>query len=258
MIKPGTRFVVGGAALIAVFLPVASARSQPSSTVARHQGADCCARPRENGSGPQAARGSKATRSQTDPSRVSFFTVPLVCSAAPKIGCGSRSKPVLEALERNPSVAAAWLNRAGTVIAVEWAENASPTQRAAALEATSKTSNLSMAELSGDKRKAVLRDFAPERWYRPSEVDHLSEEEADIIGARLARRVAATVTRSDHQSDELGRALGAAIKRCWLSSCSDPVEEAVLSAGREYLNEKGLAALKHAFSLGYQPLPGEK
>jgi hypothetical protein len=43
------------------------------------------------------------------PDRVSVYSVPLVCPAAPEIGCGSRSKPVLLALERRPEVAQAWL-----------------------------------------------------------------------------------------------------------------------------------------------------
>jgi len=52
--------------------------------------------------------------------RVSVFKVPLVCPAAPQIGCGSASKPILLDLEKQPGVAEAWLNRAGTIIAVVW------------------------------------------------------------------------------------------------------------------------------------------
>src|SRR3989441_12521464 len=52
--------------------------------------------------------------------RVSVFKAPLVCPAAPQIGCGSASKPILLDLERQPGVLEAWLNRAGTIIAVVW------------------------------------------------------------------------------------------------------------------------------------------
>src|SRR5713226_4386047 len=52
--------------------------------------------------------------------RVSVFKVPLVCPAAPQIGCGSASKPILLDLERQPGVLEAWLNRAGTIISVVW------------------------------------------------------------------------------------------------------------------------------------------
>src|SRR6266851_4225024 len=52
--------------------------------------------------------------------RISVFKVPLVCPAAPQIGCGTASKPILLALEKQPGVLQAWLNRAGTRIAVVW------------------------------------------------------------------------------------------------------------------------------------------
>src|SRR2546427_476058 len=52
--------------------------------------------------------------------RVSVFKAPLVCPAAPQIGCGSASKPILLDLEKQPGVLEAWLNRAGTRIAVVW------------------------------------------------------------------------------------------------------------------------------------------
>lgn len=53
------------------------------------------------------------------PDRVSIYQVSLVCPAAPQIGYGTRAKPVLLALERETTVAEAWLNRAGTLMAIE-------------------------------------------------------------------------------------------------------------------------------------------
>src|SRR5262250_1016817 len=52
--------------------------------------------------------------------RISVFKAPLVCPAAPQIGCGSASKPILLDLEKQSGVAEAWLNRAGTRIAIVW------------------------------------------------------------------------------------------------------------------------------------------
>jgi mercuric ion transport protein len=54
------------------------------------------------------AQGVKAEPSQLDSPQISFYTVPLVCSAAPEIGCGSRAKPILRKLEGNPALAGAW------------------------------------------------------------------------------------------------------------------------------------------------------
>src|SRR5438128_11834606 len=61
--------------------------------------------------------------------RISVFKAPLVCPAAPQIGCGSASKPILLDLERQPGVLEAWLNRAGTIIAVVWKPDANAEAR---------------------------------------------------------------------------------------------------------------------------------
>src|SRR6267154_1451094 len=67
-----------------------------------------------------------------DPGRVSFYEVPLVCPAAPQIGCGSAAKPLLLELERSDVVSEAWLNRAGTIMAIVWSELSKPWQRSKA------------------------------------------------------------------------------------------------------------------------------
>src|SRR3984893_17865486 len=63
------------------------------------------------------------------PDRISVFKAPLVCPAAPQIGCGGASKPILLDLERQPGVFEAWLNRAGTLIAVVWKPDANAEAR---------------------------------------------------------------------------------------------------------------------------------
>jgi hypothetical protein len=51
---------------------------------------------------------------------ITFYDVPLVCGAAPAIGCGSRAKPLLMDLEQRTAIKEAWLNRAGTIVAIVW------------------------------------------------------------------------------------------------------------------------------------------
>src|SRR5260221_12712887 len=51
---------------------------------------------------------------------ITFYDVPLVCGAAPAIGCGSRAKPLLMDLEQRTAIKEAWLNRAGTIVATVW------------------------------------------------------------------------------------------------------------------------------------------
>ena len=66
----------------------------------------CCASAR--------AEDTKTAPKSPSPDRLSVFQVPLQCTAAPQIGCGSRAKPMLLELERDSNVNEAWLNRAGT------------------------------------------------------------------------------------------------------------------------------------------------
>ncbi len=58
-----------------------------------------------------------STEGNTAANGITFYDVPLVCGAYAEIGCGSRAKPALMDMEKNPGVKEAWLNRTGTVIA---------------------------------------------------------------------------------------------------------------------------------------------
>src|SRR5258708_37955485 len=51
---------------------------------------------------------------------LTFYDAALVCGAAPAIGCGSRAKPLLIDLERQTAIEEAWLNQAGTIVAIVW------------------------------------------------------------------------------------------------------------------------------------------
>src|SRR5438445_9608791 len=103
------------------------------------------------------------------PDRVSVFKVPLVCPAAPQIGCGSASKPILLDLEKQPGVLEAWLNRAGTIIAVVWKSDANAETRsnvAADLKEDHAT------EMDGKSRDDAVKDFVSGKgWYHAADVD---------------------------------------------------------------------------------------
>jgi hypothetical protein len=112
---------------------------------------------------------------------VSFYDVPLVCNAAPDIGCGSRSKPALLELEKNPAIKEAWLNRQGTVIAIVWKDK-DQTQTVAKPIFTE--NNIDYKE-PNEKNVALYKEnFRKENlWYRGADVDMLSREEASTIAA---------------------------------------------------------------------------
>lgn len=128
---------------------------------------------------------------------ITFYETPLVCNAAP-FGCGSRSKPMLLALEQDRLVQEAWLNRAGTIIAVVWNPAAKQSERNALIERISSAQDIPLEEMSPDRRKALAADFGTaDAWYRGREVDKLSIEEAEIIAERIIGMI-----RRFHDIDE--------------------------------------------------------
>lgn len=108
-----------------------------------------------------------------------FYETPLVCGAAPEIGCGSRAKPALLALEKNPAVKEAWLNRPGTVIAIVWKDKEMSTTVA---EPILKENNIDFTLLSLKDASPYKKTFRKAKeWYRGGDVDELSKEEATTI-----------------------------------------------------------------------------
>src|SRR5437016_13713761 len=88
--------------------------------------------------------------------RISVFKAPLVCPAAPQIGCGSASKPILLDLEKQPGVLEAWLNRAGTIIAVVWKPESDAETRSKVATGLKEDR---ATELRGDSRDKTVQDF---------------------------------------------------------------------------------------------------
>jgi len=110
---------------------------------------------------------------------ITFYKTPLVCNAAPTIGCGSRAKPVLLEMEKNPAIKEAWLNRAGTMVAIVWKGNA---QTLAVAEPIFKENSVSFTELNEVDAAPYLKTFRkPGLWYHGADVDMLSREEASTI-----------------------------------------------------------------------------
>lgn len=110
---------------------------------------------------------------------ITFYGVPLVCGADKEIGCGSRAKPALADMEKNNAVKEAWLNREGTVIAIVW-KNKSQTEKVA--KPVFGKYEIDFTELKGSDAKGNIDTFKQKNlWYRGSDVDKLSIEEAAHI-----------------------------------------------------------------------------
>jgi len=204
------------------------------------------------------ATGGGAARSTLGPTglaNVSFYKVPLVCPAAPHIGCGSASKPLLLELERSEAVSEAWLNRAGNVMAIVWREQAKPRQRTKAPRIIPKERGLKATELFGEPKQEATRDFqSREGWYRGADVDRLSEEEAGIIARRLIGRAREKIVVTDAKADILKEAFTDQLKRQLTGKCTrEETKEELLKVARQNLDEKDVAVLLENFGQGFRP-----
>jgi len=195
--------------------------------------------------------------------RVSLFGVPFRCPAAPQIGCGSISKPILLELERDSTISEAWLNRTGTVLAVVWSEAARSESTLEAAKSIFETNGVPVSELTGSAYTEQLKSFTTGTdWYRGSEVDTLSKIEARTIALRMVHRVQATVTLAPEKADALEAGIASVFEHRFNSSpnvagpiCKrEQLTEDIGAVARANLDEKGIAALEAAFAKGVKPL----
>jgi hypothetical protein len=192
------------------------------------------------------------------PDRISVFKVPLVCPAAPQIGCGSASKPILLDLERQPGVLEAWLNRAGTIISVVWKPDSDAEIRR---NVTAELKEDHATELEGKSREDAVKDFLSGKgWYRGADVDRLSEEEADIIAARLVRWVQRSALTRD-KAEGLQRTFSDILRKDLTGKSTGP--NRLEDVARQYLDQEQIKILKDAIKdevaieNGQRPAPNE-
>src|SRR6266478_4399935 len=191
--------------------------------------------------------------------RISVFKAPLVCPAAPQIGCGSASKPILLDLEKQPGVLEAWLNRAGTIIAVVWKPESNAETRSKVATGLKEDR---ATELQGDSRDKAVQDFLLGKgWYHGADVDRLSEEEADVIAARLVRWVRAKSALTKDKADGLQRAFSDTFRKDLTGKSVGPNH--LEDIAREYLDQEQIKILKQAIKdeeaieNGERPVPDE-
>jgi hypothetical protein len=212
------------------------------------------------------ARSADVEHRELTPERIGLFKVPLGCEAVAGLGCGVRAKPILQTLADQPSVAQAWLNRTGTIVAVLWAERSDPKVRGTRVRSILTKQGLAARELTGAAQDSTLRDFSSGAgWYRGAAVDRLSEQEASIIAARLVRRVTAEARLSDATIETL---LTVFAEVCRHQLINRPLTSArlrrkrianeILKAGRKHLRGTALKALQEAAARGHRPVRGER
>ena len=114
---------------------------------------------------------------------ITFYEAPLVCHAAPSIGCGSKAKFMLVDLEKyNDAVEGAWLNKKGTIVAVKWNTNTDESKKTEIIKTVSTSHNVELSELSSTEANLYAKTFPNNKqWFKGKEVDQLSKQEAGII-----------------------------------------------------------------------------
>ena len=203
---------------------------------------------------------------------ISFYKVPLVCSAAPSIGCGSKAKPVLEQLEKNNNVDEAWLNHTGTVIAVKWKSNINSATGQNNINSLFKEQNLNVTMVSGKEYDAMLKNFNKKTdWLRYNEMDKLSMIEAGEISSRLVARVNAKTPLNNETAFSLKTDFENLFKKRFttmktsninkdpdvVATIKQKMENDLLAAGKKYLDASQMNALQDAIALSLQPVEGE-
>ncbi len=119
----------------------------------------------------------------TSNTAISFYKAPLVCQAAPSIGCGSKAKFLLADLEKNNNaVKGAWLNKTGTVVAVKWNSNVDENKKDEIIKTVSSTHDIELTPSAQTQTANYEKSFLKNgEWFKGDEVDKLSKEEAAII-----------------------------------------------------------------------------
>lgn len=120
---------------------------------------------------------------------VSFYEVPLVCGAAPEIGCGSRIKPLFIDLEKESFVQEAWTNREGTILAIKWKDANSDTKaKESMLQKLFEKHGIDAKYISNQKNVDSLQSAwlaNNNQWLKGMAVDSLSLYEAGVIAHTL-------------------------------------------------------------------------
>lgn len=205
-------------------------------------------------------------RKTTPAEQLAFYSVPLVCAAAPEIGCGSRTKPILLMLGTKPEVSGAWLNRPGTILAIAWDPKIPASRRAEITTSIFKVHEIAAEEVTDDDRRRVLMDFSSDApWYGSEALDLLSDEEAAVIAARLVRRLQAKATISGETARNLEVTIADVFRERFTgreegkpTRTAAELETDALQEVSSLLDEKTLVAFKEVIALGYRPLAGEK
>jgi len=118
---------------------------------------------------------------------ITFYKVNLVCNVITSIGCGSRSKPILLALENNNDIKEVKLNRTGNIIVIVWINNANFNSRDKFVSSVFSKYNIEVKKIDSSEHKDFLNSFFVDNnhWLDALRINELSREEAGAVAKKL-------------------------------------------------------------------------
>lgn len=122
-------------------------------------------------------------------SGLSFYDVPLVCHAAPEIGCGSLTKPLFMAAQQVKEIKGIWLNRPGTRIAIKWDKIDDSAAQEKIIQPLFASYRVNASLIRDTRLVRALSDslMLKGEWYKGLEIDQLSLEEAGVIAEDMVQ-----------------------------------------------------------------------
>lgn len=207
-------------------------------------------------SGPASNGAARtATPASLPADRVAFYEIALTCSSAPKLGCGSRAKRVLSTLTADSRIAAAWVNEAGTRLAVVWNQPSAPFKADQVNEILG-ANGLAVNPTDEEMHAKLLASFrANQGWFDSHSIDELSRKESSIIAERLVKRLHQRMPVTPKQSSALVKAI---MSSCWDRGGCQVEKDVTKIAQHAKLDVSGVEALREAIALGYRPLENEQ
>lgn len=134
---------------------------------------------------------------------ITFYSVPLVCFAAPDIGCGSMTKPLFIAAQHVKEIKAIWLDRPGTHIAIEWNGIADTAEQEGIVRPLLAKYAIQAALVEDTTKIRALNESLglAGKWYKGMEIDELSREEAGVIAGDVVKPALTTGLLTNQESD---------------------------------------------------------
>jgi hypothetical protein len=201
---------------------------------------------------------------ETKNNNIEFYRIPMVCGAVSGIACGSKSKPILLALDGETEIIESRINHSGNILAIIWNETSNTETRKKLSDKIFKRYKIELEKIESTQYEKLLSDFENKKnWYLSKAVDQLSKIEANIIAQRFVDRTNLQTPLSEDKLKKLKEEIIFVLINIFTENDSDKAsnsiikEKKLLEVGSKYLNEEEIKSYKNAVALGITPIENE-